>query len=272
MIGAPSIKVKKAVDYIEESCRILADTITLVGKNVRIGVTTAELDRIAEDFILSRDAQPSFKNYQVPWQSNVGGKSRYLTYQYATNMSVNDEIVHGLPSKRQLQEGDILSFDCGVYKNGYHGDSAYTFPVGEISAENKKLIRVTEEALLYGLEQATGRNKVYAISGAVQKHVERNGFSCVRELVGHGIGESLHEDPSIPNFIPPLLHRDQYPNTRLRPGQAIAIEPMVNAGKAKVKNDDDGWTIRTADGKYSAHFEHTVIIQEKEPPIILTLL
>lgn len=272
MVGAPSLKVKRAVDYIEESCRIVADTITLVGKYVGVGVTTAELDKIAEDFILSRDAVPSFKGYQVPWQSEVNGKKRYLTYQYASCMSVNDEIVHGLPSNRKLQEGDILSFDIGVYKNGYHGDSAYTFAVGEISAEAKKLLRVTEESLLLGLEQATGRNKVYAVSGAIQKHVERNGFSCVRELVGHGIGESIHEEPSIPNFIPALLHRDLYPNVRFRPGQAVAIEPMVNAGKAKVSTDEDGWTIRTADGKYSAHFEHTVLIQEKESPIILTLL
>jgi hypothetical protein len=139
MVGAPSVKVKRAVDYIEESCRIVADSISLVGKYVDVGVTTAELDKIAEDFILSHNAVPSFKGYQVPWQSDVGGKKRYLTYQYASCMSVNDEIVHGLPSARKLQSGDILSFDVGVYKNGYHGDSAYTFAVGNVSAETKKL-------------------------------------------------------------------------------------------------------------------------------------
>ncbi len=262
MLGVPAIKVKNAIDYIEESCRIVVDTIELVGKNVKPGVTTYELDKLAEDFIVSRGAEPSFKGYQV----------KNLVYQYSLCISVNDEVVHGLPNKKRiLQEGDIVSIDCGAYKNGYHGDSAFTFAVGLISEEKKKLLQVTHEALMLGVEQATGRNKVYSISGAIQRYVEKNGFSLVRELVGHGVGEHLHEDPSIPNFIPPLLHRDQYPNTRLQVGRALAIEPMVNAGKLKVVSDPDGWTIRTADGKPSAHFEHTVVVQEKDPPIILTL-
>jgi methionyl aminopeptidase len=261
MEGAPAIKVRNAVDGIEESCRIVVDTLELVGKYIKPGVDTRELDSLAEDFILSRGAEPSFKGYPV----------KNLVYQYALCISVNDEVVHGLPGRHVLKEGDIVSVDCGAYKNGYHGDSAFTFAVGVISEEKQKLLRVTQEALMLGVEQATGRNKVYQISGAIQRHVEKNGFSVVRELVGHGVGEHLHEDPSIPNFIPPLLHRDQYPNVRLKAGQALAIEPMVNAGKFKVVTDTDGWTIRTADGKPAAHFEHTVIVQERNPPIILTL-
>lgn len=273
MVGAPSVKVKSALDYIEEACRIVADTIMLVSKSMKPGMNTLEIDRIADDYICSRGAKPSIKNYQVPWSNNTNGKPRYLVYQYATCISINDAVVHGLPSKDAiLQEGDIVSFDCLAYKNGYHGDSAYTFAIGEIDDEKKKLLRVTQEALMLGLEQASGRNKVYAVSGAIQKHVEKNGFSCVRELVGHGVGETIHEEPSIPNFIPPLMHRESYPNVRLRAGQTLAIEPMVNAGKMKVYTDNDGWTVRTSDGKPSAHFEHTIIVQEKEPPIILTLL
>jgi methionyl aminopeptidase len=261
MVASPAIKIKNAVDYIEESCRIVVEAIELVGKHIKPGIQTSELDAIAEDFIASKGAEPSFKGYKV----------KNLVYQYTLCISVNDEVVHGLPGKYVLQEGDIVSIDCGAYKNGYHGDSAYTFAVGEISEEKKKLLQVTQEALMLGVEQATGKNKVYHISGAIQRHVEKHHFSLVRELVGHGVGESLHEDPSIPNFIPPLLHREQYPNVRLKAGQALAIEPMVNAGKYQVKTDADGWTIRTADGKPSAHFEHTVIVQEKAPPIILTL-
>jgi methionyl aminopeptidase len=261
MDGAPAIKVRNAVDYIEESCRIVVDTIELVGKNIKPGVNTRDLDSIADDYIQTRGATPSFKNRLI----------KNLVYQYALCISVNDEVVHGLPGRHILKEGDIVSIDCGAYKNGYHGDSAYTFAVGEISEEKKKLLRVTQESLMLGVEQATGRNKVYSVAGAIQRYVEKNGFSVVRELVGHGIGEELHEDPSMPNFIPPLMHREQYPNVRLRTGQALAIEPMVNAGKLNVVVDSDGWTIRTSDGKPSAHFEHTIIVQEKQPPIILTL-
>jgi methionyl aminopeptidase len=261
MDGAPAIKVRNAVDCIEESCRIVVDTIEMVGKHIKPGVNTRDLDSMADEYIRSRGAEPSFKGYMV----------KNLVYQYALCISVNDEVVHGLPGKHILKEGDIVSIDCGAYKNGYHGDSAFTFAVGEISDEKKKLLRVTQEALMMGIEQATGRNKVYNVAGAIQRYVEKNGFSVVRELVGHGVGESLHEDPSVPNFIPPLMHREQYPNVRLRTGQALAIEPMVNAGKLNVVVDADGWTIRTRDGKPSAHFEHTVIVQEKNPPIILTL-
>lgn len=261
IMESPAIKVKHAVDFIEESCRIVVATLQEVSKYLKPGVTTLELDNVAEQYIRSHNAVPSFKGYIV----------NNLVYQYSLCISINDEVVHGLPNKnRKIQEGDIVSVDCGVYKNGYHGDSAYTFPIGEISLEKQRLLEVTEQALYLGIEQATSRNKVYNISGAIQRHVEKHGFSCVRELVGHGVGKDLHEEPSIPNFIPPLLHRDLYPNTRLKSGQTLAIEPMVNAGKFKVVTDIDGWTIKTVDHKPSAHFEHTILIQEQGNPIILT--
>jgi methionyl aminopeptidase len=258
---APAIKIKHAVDYIEESCRIVVETIELVGKHLAPGITTKELDAIGEDHIRSRGATPSFKGYPVG----------DLICQYALLISVNDAVVHGLPSDEVVQPGDVVTVDCGAYKNGYHGDSAFTFAVGAVSEEKQKLLRVAQEALMPGVEQATSRNKVYHISGAIQRHVEKNGFSLVRELSGHGIGAALHEEPSIPNFIPPLLKRDLFPNVRLQAGQALAIEPMVNAGRAQVYTDSDGWTIRTRDGKPAAHFEHTVVVQEHGSPIILTL-
>lgn len=260
-MDSPAIKIKNAVDFIEESCRIVVGTLQEVSKYLKPGVTTLELDSIAEDYIRSHNAEPSFKGYIV----------NNLVYQYSLCISINEEVVHGLPNKNKtLKTGDIVSIDCGVYKNGYHGDSAYTFPVGEISIEKQKLIEVTEQALFLGIEQATARNKVYHISGAIQRHVEKNGFSCVRELVGHGVGKNLHEEPSIPNFIPPLLHRDLYPNSRLKAKQTLAIEPMVNAGKYKVSTDEDGWTIKTVDSKPSAHFEHTIVVSEQGNAIILT--
>ena len=273
MVGAPSIQVKKNLYYMEEACRIVAETIGLVGKYMKAGISTLEIDQIAEDYIRTKGATPSLKNYQVPWTNGKNGRGERLVYRYATCISVNDAVVHGVPSKDiVLNDGDIVSFDCLAHKNGYHGDSAHTFAIGRVSEEKEKLLRVTQEALYLGIEQATSRNKVYSISGAIQKHVEKNGFSCVRDLFGHGVGQSIHEEPSIPNFIPPLLHRDHYPNARLQTGQTLAIEPMVNAGKFKVYIDADGWTVRTSDGKPSAHFEHTVLVQEKEPPVILTLL
>lgn len=249
-----------AVNAIEQACRIVADTIQLVGKHIAPGVTTIELDKIAEDFIRSKGGEPAFKGYEVG----------HLIFPNSLCISVNDEVVHGLPGNRQLEEGDIVSIDCGVQKNGYFGDSAFTFPVGSISEEKQLLLRVTQESLMLGVEQAVAGNKIYQIAGAVQRHVEKHRFSVVRDLVGHGIGKHLHEEPPVPNFVPPLLHRSQYPNVKLQSGQGLAIEPMVNAGTFKVITDDDGWTVRTADGRPSAHFEHTVIVQNSQP-LILTL-
>lgn len=260
MEASPALKIKRDVDFIEASCRIVVETIELVGKNIKSGVSTIELDRIAEDYIRTRGGEPAFKGYQV-------GR---LKFPNTLCISINEEVVHGIPGERVIQNGDLVSIDCGVKKEGFFGDSAFTFPVGEISEENKKLLRITQESLLKGVEQATARNKVYDIGRAVQFYVEKNGFSVVRDLVGHGIGKKLHEEPSVPNFVPPLLHRSQYPNVKLRNGQTIAIEPMVNAGKYRVITAQDGWTVIAADRRSSAHFEHTVVVQEREA-IILTL-
>lgn len=249
-----------AVSAIEQACRIVAETIQLVGRHITPGVTTIELDKIAEDYIRSKGGEPAFKGYRVG----------NLIFPNSLCISVNDEVVHGLPGDRKLVEGDIVSIDCGVLKNGYYGDSAFTFPVGEISEEKKLLLKVTQESLMLGIEQAITGNKVYQIAQAVQQHVEKHRLSVVRDLVGHGIGRHLHEDPAIPNFVPPLLHRSQYPNVKLRAGQGLAIEPMVNSGSFRVKTDADGWTVKTADGKPSAHFEHTVIVQNSQP-LILTM-
>ncbi len=245
---------------LEAACRVVAGTFEMLAKYIEPGRQTLELDRIAEDYIRSHQAEPAFKGYKVG----------NLIYPYTLCISVNDAVVHGLPGTYRLQEGDIVSIDCGCRKAGFYGDAAYTFAVGKISEEKQRLLDVTEKALWRGIEQAVSRHKVYHISRAIQEYVEAHGFSVVRELVGHGIGRRLHDDPPIPNFVPPLLHRSQFPNVKLRAGQALAIEPMVNAGTPDVRTDADGWTIRTADGKPSAHFEHTVVVQDKEP-LVLTL-
>ncbi len=260
MSNAPSIKIASDIDHIAESSRIVAETLQLAGKHARPGVETLELDQIAEDYIRSQGGEPAFKGYQVD----------RLVFPFTLCISIDDEVVHGMPGKRRLEEGMIVSIDCGVKKNGFFGDSAYTFAIGAISEEKQKLLRVTQEALQLGIEQAVSRHKVYHIAGAVQRHVEKNGFSVVRDLVGHGIGRQLHEDPPVPNFIPPLLHRSQYPNKKLQRGRGLAIEPMVNAGKSAVVTAADGWTVKTKDGSPSAHFEHTVIVQDNEA-LVLTV-
>lgn len=249
-----------AIATMEKACRIVAETIQLVGKHIAPGIATIELDKIAEDYIRSKGGVPAFKGYRVG----------HLAFPYSLCISVNDAVVHGFPNSHPLQEGDIVSIDCGVQKDGYYGDSAFTFAVGSISEEKQQLLKVTQESLMLGIEQAVTGNKLYQISEAVQRHVEKHRFSVVRDLVGHGIGKQLHEEPPVPNFVPALLHRSQYPNVKLRSGQGLAIEPMVNAGIFRVTTDDDGWTVRTADGKPSAHFEHTVIVQDTQP-LILTL-
>lgn len=256
----PNVKTKRPVDYIETSCSIVVGVFETIKPHVKPGITPLELDAIAEDYILSRDAKPAFKGYIVD------GKK----FPNTLCISVNDAVVHGIPSNVPLKEGDIISVDCGAFKDGYFGDSAYTFPVGTVDEETQKLLTVTQESLMLGIKKAVGRGKVYDIARAIQKHVESNNFSIVRELVGHGIGKNLHEDPAIPNFVPPILKRSHLPNVKLHEGLCIAIEPMVNAGTKDVVTDKDEWTIRTADGKMSAHFEHTVYIREKEAPLILT--
>ena len=247
------IKSKKEIDYIRESCRIVAETLQLLKSNVRVGITTLELDKIAEDYIRSNNAKPAFKGYS---QGGAPG------FPGSICSSVDDEVVHGIPGTRILKEGEIVSIDIGVLKDGYFGDAALTVAVGNISDEKRKLMDVTERSLQLGIEQAIAGNKVHDISNAVQVYVEANGFSIVRDLCGHGVGKFLHEDPSIPNF------GTKGTGPKLKNGMTLAIEPMVNAGKFGVVTAKDGWTIITADGSTSAHFEHTILINNNLPEIL----
>jgi methionyl aminopeptidase len=218
-----------------------------------MGITTLELDKIAEDYIRSNNATPAFKGYS---QGSAPG------FPGSICSSVDAEVVHGIPSIRTLKTGEIISIDIGVLKNGYYGDAALTVAVEEISAEKQKLLEVTERSLHLGIEQAIEGNKVHDISNAVQVYVESNGFSVVRDLCGHGVGKFLHEDPSIPNF------GRKGTGPKLKNGMTLAIEPMVNAGKYDVITANDGWTILTADGSTSAHFEHTILINNSNPEIL----
>ncbi len=247
------IKSKKEIDYIRESCRIVAETLQLLKSNVKLGITTLELDKIAEDYIRSNNAVPAFKGYSQGIAPGFPG---------SVCSSIDDEVVHGIPSSRILKDGEIVSLDIGVLKNGFFGDAALTVAVGNISDEKKKLMDVTERSLQLGIEQAVAGNKVHDISNAVQIYVEANGFSIVRDLCGHGVGKFLHEDPSIPNF------GRKGTGPKLKNGMTIAIEPMVNAGKYDVITANDGWTILTADGSTSAHFEHTILINNNSPEIL----
>ncbi|ASJ56796.1 type I methionyl aminopeptidase [Brevibacillus formosus] len=236
------LKSKAELEVMREAGRIVALTHQELAKAIKPGVTTKQLDEIAETFIRSMGAIPSFKGY--------GG------FPGSICASVNEELVHGIPGKRALQEGDIISIDIGAQFQGYHGDSAWTYPVGKISTENQKLLRVTEESLYKGLEKAVPGGRLSDISHAIQVHAEAAGFTLVREYVGHGIGQNLHEDPQVPNYGPP----DRGP--RLKPGMVLAIEPMVNAGERYVRTLEDNWTVVTVDRKTCAHFEHTIAITE----------
>jgi len=247
------IKTQKEIDFIRESCRIVAETLRLAKSNVRVGVTTNELDRIAEDYIRSNDAIPAFKGYS---QGGLPG------FPGSICTSINDAVVHGIPGQTKLEEGDIISLDVGVLKNNYYGDAALTVAVGNISDEKKLLLEVTEKSLQLGIEQAKSGNRVHDISAAVQDYVEQNGFSSVRDLCGHGVGKFLHEDPAVPNF------GKRGTGAKLKKGMTIAIEPMVNAGRYEVITSPDGWTVMTADASPSAHFEHTILILDNSPEIL----
>lgn len=247
------IKTKREIDAIRESSRIVAEVLKLVGANVRPGVTTLELDQLAEEYILSSDAKPAFKGY---------GSLKTNLFPATLCTSIDEEIVHGIPSKRQLKEGEILSVDVGVKKGGYFGDGAKSFAVGQVTADKQRLLRVTEESLYKGIEQAVAGHLVHDISAAVQKHVEQNGFSVVRELVGHGVGKELHEEPQIPNF------GKAGTGMKLKEGMTLAVEPMVNFGDWRVRVAADGWTVTTEDGSPSAHFEHTIAIIGGKPEIL----
>lgn len=247
------IKTKKEIDYIRESCKIVAETLQLVKSKIEIGVTTKELDLIAEDYIRSNNSIPAFKGYS---QGNG------VKFPASLCTSVNDQVVHGIPGDYKLKEGDLISIDVGVLKNNYYGDAAITIGVGRVSEIKQKLMEVTERSLYIGIEQAMEFNRLQDISFAIQSYVESNGFSVVRDLCGHGVGKYLHEDPSIPNYgkkgVGPILKR----------GMTLAIEPMVNIGDWKITVASDGWTIKTEDGTDSAHFEHTILITDKEPEIL----
>ncbi len=247
------LKSLEEIELIRESSRMVADVLKLVGSQVRPGISTLGLDKIAEDFIRSLDGEPAFKGY---------GWDKKNLFPATLCMSIDSEVVHGIPSKRLLKDGDLLSIDVGVKKNGFYGDGAWSFAVGEVSDEKKRLMQVTEESLFKGIEQAVVGKRVHDISNAVQQYVEAHGFSVVRDLVGHGVGKKLHEEPSVPNF------GEAGTGPALKNGMTLAIEPMVNAGTWRVKVAEDGWTVQTADGKPSAHFEHTIAIVNGKAEIL----
>ncbi|WMT40529.1 type I methionyl aminopeptidase [Paenibacillus sp. D2_2] len=233
-------KSETELGFLREAGRIVAETHRLMANSIEPGITTGELDHIADKFIRSQSALPSFKDYNG--------------FPYSICASVNDELVHGFPGKRKLNEGDIITLDIGAQYRGYHGDSAWTYPVGEISADAQRLLDVTEGSLFAGLALVKPDVRLYTISHAIQRHIEDAGFSVVREYVGHGVGTELHEEPQIPNYGTP----DRGP--RLKPGMVLAIEPMVNAGERFVRTLEDNWTVVTVDGSLCAHFEHTVAV------------
>ncbi|MCM3164445.1 type I methionyl aminopeptidase [Metabacillus litoralis] len=235
-------KTQRELEIMREAGRIVALTHQELIKHIKPGVTTKELDLIAEKFIRAHDAIPSFKGYNG--------------FRGSICASVNEELVHGIPGDRVLNDGDIISIDIGAKYNGYHGDSAWTYSVGKISDEAQRLLDVTEESLFRGLKEAKPDVRLSNISHAIQTYVEEHGFSVVREYVGHGVGQELHEDPQIPHYGPPNK------GPRLKPGMVLAIEPMVNAGTRYVRTLEDDWTVVTVDGKYCAHFEHTIAITE----------
>ena len=245
------IKTPKEVELMRVAGRIVGETLLLIEKNVKPGITTAELDRIAEEFITKHGAKPSFKGlYGFPATLCI---------------SVNDQVVHGIPGSYKLKDGDIVSVDCGAHINGFHGDAARTFAVGNVSDEAKRLIKITKESFFEGIKFAKEGNSLTDISHNIQRYVESEGFSVVRDFVGHGIGKSVHEDPEVPNFGRPGR------GPKLRNGMTLAVEPMINQGKPRVKVLANDWTVVTSDGTLSAHYENTIVILP-DGPEILTLV
>ncbi len=243
-------KSNEEIELIRESSLLVGKTLAEVAKMIEPGVRPIDLDRRAEEFIRDNGATPAFKGY--------GG-----SFPNSLCLSLNDVVVHGIPKKDDiLKEGEIISVDCGVYKNGYYGDSAYTFGIGEISEELQKLLSVTKECLYKAIDKATAGMRLGDVAYAVQEHAEKHGYGVVKELVGHGIGKSLHEKPEVPNY------GKRGTGLKLVEGLTIAIEPMINAGKASIWQEDDGWTIRTKDGKASAHFEHTIAVKKGKADIL----
>lgn len=250
------IKTPSEVEKMRRAGRIVAEVLARIGERVAPGVTTAELNALAEEVIRRHNAIPSFKGYP-PGSPHP--------FPAAICASVNEELVHGIPGPRALQEGDIVSVDVGAVYEGYHGDAARTFPVGEIDEEARRLLEVTEGALYAGIAQARAGNRTGDVSAAIQQYVEQRGFNVVREYTGHGIGRRMHEDPQVPNFGQPGH------GIVLRSGMTIALEPMVLAGDYRVRVLEDRWTVVSADGRLTAHFEHTILVRDGEAEILTRL-
>jgi len=246
------LKTDEEIELLRASNLLVARTLGEVAKVIKPGITTLELDRIAESFIRDNGAVPAFLNYN-------GFPNSLCT-------SVNEQVVHGIPNNVQLKEGDVVSVDCGVLLNGYYGDSAYTFAVGKISEETEKLLKITKESLYKDIEMAVEGNRIGDIGYAVQSYNEAHGYSVVREMVGHGVGRNLHEEPEVPNY-----GRRGY-GSKLQSGMVIAIEPMINMGKRHIVQEADGWTIRTSDRRPSAHFEHTIAVRKGKADILSSFL
>lgn len=244
------LKTKEEIELMRESALIVSKTLGIIAQSIKPGVTTLELDKLAETHIRDHGAVPGFLGlYDFP---------------NSLCMSPNAQVVHGIPNDKPLEDGDIISVDCGAVKNGFYGDHAYTFEVGEVSEEIKKLLKVTKESLYLGIAQFKQGNRVGDVGYAIQHHAEKNGYGVVRELVGHGVGKKMHEDPEMPNY------GKRGSGKKFKEGMVVAIEPMINQGSKKIKQLRDGWTILTEDGKPSAHFEHDVALVDGKPQLLST--
>lgn len=248
-----TLKNRHDVQGLRNAAALVEKAHAAVVESLEPGVQTKELDRIAEELLRDHHGIPAFKGYSFPGVDPFPG---------TLCISINDVVVHGIPSETRLEEGDIISIDCGVQLDGYFGDFAYTYILGEVSEKNRTLVEATKQALHEGINQAVEGNRIGDIGHAVQSYSEGHGFGVVRDLVGHGIGTSMHEDPQVPNF------GRRGNGKKLRAGMALCIEPMINAGTAEVKVDADGWTVRTADGAAAAHFEHMVLVRKGEPEVL----
>lgn len=244
------LKTEEEIELIRQSSLLVGKTLAEVAKIIAPGVKTLTLDHIAEEFILDHHAIPGFKGYNG--------------FPYTLCVSINDKVVHGMPGSYDLKDGDIVSVDCGVLMNGYYGDSAYTFTVGNVQKDVLLLLEKTRESLYIGIETAVAGKRIGDIGFEIQNHVEKYGYSVVRELVGHGVGKKLHEKPDVPNY------GKRGTGVKLLEGMVIAIEPMINLGMRNIVQENDGWTIRTSDGKHSAHFEHTIVIRKDKAELLST--
>lgn len=248
------LKTREEIELVREAALIVSRTLGIVASEIKPGVTPLHLDKLAEEFIRDNGGIPAFKGYQ----------GAHGPFPATLCISVNEAVVHGIPNNQPLKDGDIISVDCGVKKNGFYGDHAYSFGIGTVKPEHRKLLEVTKECLYKGIEQAIAGNRIGDISYAIQQHAEKNGYGVVRELVGHGLGKSLHEEPEVPNYG----SRGNGP--KIKEGLVIAIEPMINLGKKQIKQLKDGWSIVTSDGLPSAHFEHDIAIVDGKPEILST--